>query len=276
MKRLTDIVVLVRGGGEVASGVAYRLHMAGLRVCITEIGSSLAVTRGTTFSEAVFDGAKTIMDVTARLVPGEPQDISREHLVGIWQNGEIPVVVDPKASIKETLRPDVLVDAIMAKRNIGTAMSDAPLVIGVGPGFCAGRDVHVVVESNHSADLGRVIFEGEAERNTGIPVDIGGLTRERVVWVAEPGTFTTELSIGDTVSAGQVVGWVDNTPVKAPLAGILRGLLRSGVRVPEGAKLLEVDHIHDRSVCEIMSRKVLTIGDGVLSAIKTILKASPI
>ena len=263
MQKISKLIVLIKGGGEVASGIVYQLHGSHFRVCITEIAAPLAVSRGTTFSEAVFDGVKTIMGVKAELVSP-----SREEIYRVWQQGDIPIVIDPELSIKDELKPDVLVDATMPKRSTDIKISDAPLVIGVGPGFYAGRDVHMVVESNHSRDLGRVILEGEAERNTGIPVAVGGLTKERVIWAPRAGIFTTNLEIGDSVTAHQTIGWVDDLPLEAPMSGMLRGLVRSEVKVPKGAKLIEVDTVNDRAICNIIASKVWAIGEGVLQAIR--------
>jgi len=262
MRKLSELIVLIRGGGEVASGIAYRLHLSHIRICLTEVAAPLAVSRGTTFSEAVFDGVKTVMGVRAELVPARQEEIYR-----VWQRGSIPIIIDPEVSIKERIRPDVLVDAIMAKRKTDTKITDARLVIGVGPGFYAGRDVHVVVESNHSRNLGRVIFEGEAEKNTGIPVAIGGLTKERVVWSPRAGIFTSNREIGDSVVAGEVVGQVGDLPLEAPMSGMLRGLIRSGVSVAKGSKLIEVDPVHDSIICNYITDKMLAIGEGVLNAI---------
>ena len=262
MRKLSEFKVLIKGAGEVASGIAYRLHLSHLKVCFTEIANPLAVTRGTTFSEAVYDGVKDIMGVRAERVPADPEQIHR-----VWQRGNIPLAIDPEASIKENIKPDVLIDAIMAKKNRNTSITDAPLVIGIGLGFYAGRDVHVVVESNHSQNLGKVILEGEAEKNTGEPVEVGGLTRERVIWSPQAGLFTTDKDIGDTVAAGETIAHVDNRPLKAPMGGVLRGLIRSGVKVSRGTKLIEVDPVHDSSICHLIAGKVLTIGEGVLQAI---------
>ncbi len=262
MRKLSEVKVLIRGAGEVASGVAHRLHRSGLRVCLTEIANPVAVSRGTCFSEAVFDGAKTIMGVTVELVPasGEEVDI-------VWQRGNIPIIVDPQAMIREQLKPEVLVDAIMAKRNTGTKITDAPLVISLGPGFHAGRDVHIVVETSHSNNLGSVILDGEAEENTGIPVAVGGLTKERVVWAPRAGIFTTDMEIGDSVVARQVIGRLGDWSVRAPVGGMLRGLLRSGVRVSNGSKLIEVDPVNDKAICSFIADKIRAIADGVLEAI---------
>jgi xanthine dehydrogenase accessory factor len=252
--------VLIKGAGEIGSGIAHRLSRCHFRVCLTETTSPLAVCRGTAFSEAVFDGIKTIEWVTAELVPAS-------QIYGVWSRGNIPLVVDPDASVREQLRPDVVVDAIMAKRNTGTRITDAPLVIGLGPGFCAGRDVHVMVETSNSPNLGKVILEGESEPNTGTPVAIGGLTTERVVWAPQAGVFTSRREIGDRVVANQTIAWVDDLPLVAPISGILRGLLRSGVRVAEGDKLIEVDPVNDRHICDAIRDKVRVVADGVLEAI---------
>lgn len=262
MRKLSELIVLIKGGGEVASGIAHRLHRCHFRVCLTEMDNPLAVSRGTIFSEAVFDGVKTIEDVTAKLVSTSPEDIHR-----CWKRGKIPIAIDPHTSLKEQLEPDVLVDAIMAKRNTGTHITDAPLVIGMGIGFYAGRDVHMVVETNHSNNLGRLILEGEAERDTGTPVAIGGLTKERVIWASHRGIFTSNHEIGDTVVAYETVGWVGKSPLAAPIGGILRGLIRSGVRVSKGDKLVEIDPVNDSTVCYIIRDKMRAIAGGVLEAI---------
>ncbi len=264
MRKLSELTVLIKSGGEVGSGIAHNVHRHHLRVCVTEIANPLAVSRGTAFSEAVFEGRKTIMGVTAELVSPLPEEIYR-----VWQQGNIPVAIDPETSIKDKLKPDVLVDAIMAKRNTATKITDAPLVIGMGPGFYAGRDVHVVVETNHNShNLGGVILDGEAEENTGEPVAVGGMTKERVVWAPFSGVFTSDREIGDSVVAGDGVGWIEDRPLVAPVSGMLRGLLRSGVRVSKGRKLIEVDPVNDRAICNFIADKIRTIAEGVLEAIR--------
>ncbi len=263
VRRLSELIVLIRGAGELASGVAHQLHHNHCRVCLTEIAYPLAVCRGVTFSEAVYDGSKTIMGVTAELVSASLGEIE-----AVWRRGDIPIIIDPGAAIKEELEPDVLVDAIMAKRKTDTRITDAPLVIGLGRGFYAGRDVHIVVETNHSENLGRVILEGEAENNTGTPVVIGGLTKGRVVWAPRGGIFTTDREIGGSVVALQIVGQIDDLPLEAPVGGMLRGLMRDGVRVSKGSKLIEVDPVHDRAICDFIADKTRAIGEGVVEAIR--------
>ena len=257
-KRLT---VLIRGAGEVASGVAHRLFRSHFQVCLTEVARPLAVCRGNSFCEAVYEGEKEVEGVTARLVT------SAKEIPRVWDEGKIPLIIDPDASVREVLHPDVLVDAIMAKKNLGTRIDDAPLVIGLGPGFFAGRDVHVVVETNWSENLGRIILEGEAEEDTGVPIPIGGLTFERVLRAPADGLFQTDKDIGDSVVANEVVGWVGGEEIRARVGGVLRGLLRHGIEVEKGTKLGEIDPVADRETCFQIRPKMRAISGAVLEAI---------
>ena len=262
MRKLSELIVLIRGGGEVGSGIAHRLHRSHFRVCIAEIESPLAVSRGTCFSEAVFDSTKTIEEVTAVRTPS-----TMEAIYKVWRDGNIPVVVDPESGVKPILKPDVLINAMMLKRETNTRVTDAPLVIGIGPGFTAGSDAHAVIESNHSNNLGRVIWQGKAEENTGEPVSIDELAKERVIWAEDSGVFTTSRNIGDLVNQDDIIGNLGDVPLKAPMKGILRGLLRSDVRVLANAKLIELDPVNDRSICFTIRDKMRAIGGGVLEAI---------
>jgi xanthine dehydrogenase accessory factor len=258
---LANLVVLIRGGGEVASGVAHKLARARFRVCMTETSQPLAVSRGVAFCEAVYDGEKEVEGVTAKLVESPSQ------VVGVWRQNKLPVIVDPEALVKDTLKPAVLVDALMAKRNLGTKISDAPLVIGLGPGFRAREDVHIVIETNNSERLGRVILSGQAEANTGIPVVIGGLTEERVLHSPSDGQFLTEKEIGDMVAVDEVVASVATQPLKAGISGVVRALLRKGTMVSQGDKLGEIDPSGDKSACYTIRPRVRAIAGGVLEAI---------
>jgi xanthine dehydrogenase accessory factor len=256
--------ILIKGAGEIASGIAYALNKAGYRVCLTEVARPLAVSRATCYSEAIFDRTKTIQGVTAELVKVEYNSIAAS-----WRKGRIPVIVDPETGIKGELLPDVVVDARMLKKAVDTKLSDARLVMGIGPGFNAGTDVHIVVESNDSlGNLGKLIYQGESEVNTGKPVVVGGLTSERVVWAPQDGLFKSTMKIGDAVAAGQTVGKLDNIPLKAPLTGHLRGLIRDGVAVTKGAKLIEVDHVNRPETFEIIREKMQVVGEAVAKAIK--------
>ena len=258
---LTQLVVLIRGGGEVASGVAHRLARAHFKVCLTEIAQPLAVSRGVAFCEAIYDGKKEIEGVVARRIT------SANEIPKVWQENEIPIIVDPEARVKKTVNPDVLVDAIIAKRNLGTKITDAPLVIGLGPGFTAGKDVHMVVETNDGENLGKVILNGEAEKDTGIPVAIGGLTFERVLHSPKDGLFLTNKELGDFVAAGEVVASVASHQIKAEIGGIVRALMRSGTKVAKRTKLGEIDPTGSKKACFTIRPKMSKIADGVLEAI---------
>lgn len=262
MKDLKELVVLIRGAGEQASGVAFRLARAHFRVCLTDIDKPQAVRREVSFCEAVYDGEKTVEGVTATLVK-EPAEIH-----GAWAAGKIPLFIDPESRVRDYLRPDVVVDAILAKRNLGTAIDWAPLVIGLGPGFFAGRDVHLVVETNRGHNLGRVFSEGEAEPNTGVPGEIGGYAEQRVLRAPQAGTFRYNgRRIGDVVEMNEVVAFAGEAPVPAAIRGILRGLLREGIPVHTGMKVGDVDPRAKRDNCFTISDKARAIAGGVLEGI---------
>ena len=258
---LSHLVILIRGGGEIASGVAHKLGRARFRVCLTEAPHPLAVSREVAFCEAIYDGKKEIEGVTAKKAE------SADEIAGVWQENRLPIIVDPGALVKDIIKPQVLVDAIMAKKNLGTRITDAPLVIGLGPGFKAGSDVHMVVETNDSENLGRVIREGEAERDTGVPIAIAGLTFERALHSPINGLFQTDKDIGDLATAGEVVASVAGQPVKAEIDGIIRALLRSGTAVEKGTKLGEIDPTGNKEACFTIRPKMRTIAGGVLEAI---------
>ncbi|HDR16740.1 MAG TPA: EF2563 family selenium-dependent molybdenum hydroxylase system protein [Desulfobacteraceae bacterium] len=257
----SNITVLVRGGGDLASGTAWRLHRCGFKVLITEIEHPLAVRRTVSFCEAVFEGRVTIEGVAATLVdsPGEAPVL--------WAEGEIPVLVDPQCEIKHSIRPQVLVDGIMAKRNLGTSINDAPLVVGLGPGFTAGRDVHYVVETNRGHFLGRVIESGRAEPDTGTPGPVMGITRDRVIHAPLAGKWKTSREIGAAVRTGDEIGTIDGTPVTTAIDGVLRGAVRGGINVEQGMKLGDVDPRGIREHCFTISDKALAIAGGVLEAV---------
>jgi xanthine dehydrogenase accessory factor len=262
MRKLSDLIILVRGGGEVGSAISHRLTRSHFRVCITEIAQPLAVSRGACFSEAIYDLTKTVEDITAeRALP------SLEQVYRVWRNGNIPIVVDPELSVKPLFKPDALINAMMLKRETNTRMDDAPLVIGIGPGFTAGVDVHMVIESNNSNNLGQVIVEGESEKDSATPVGIGGLQEERVIWAEDAGVFTTEKNIGDSVTAGDVIGKLNDVPLEARISGMLRGLLRNEVKVLANGKLAEIDPENDRSVCFSIRYKMRAIAGGALEAV---------
>lgn len=261
IRRLKDLIILVKGGGEMATGVAHRLTRSGFRVCLTEIPQPLAVRRAVSFCEAVFEGQMGVEGLLAERVVGK-EEISRA-----WEEGKVPVVVDPECAVRRVLNPDVLVDAILAKRNTGTRITDAPLVIGLGPGFRAHEDVHLIIETNRGHRLGRVIEEGEAEPDTGIPGEISGYTRERVLKAPVTGKFKGKKRIGDRVEKGEVVAEVEGIPLDSKIAGVLRGILRDGLRVQEQMKVGDIDPRGIREHCFAISEKARAIGGGVLEAV---------
>ncbi|MDP2727530.1 MAG: selenium-dependent molybdenum cofactor biosynthesis protein YqeB [Dehalococcoidia bacterium] len=262
MKELKELVVLVRGAGEMATGVAHRLAKAHFRVCLTEIAEPQAVRREVSFCEAVYDREKTVEGITAKLVADASQ------IAVAWAEGKLPLLVDPQSQVRTFLRPDVVVDAILAKRNLGTSPDWAPLVIGMGPGFRAGGDVHMVVETNRGHNLGRLIPEGEAEPNTGVPGDIGGFTEERVLRAPQEGVFRyNSRRIGDLVEAEEAVAYVGQAPVMASIRGVLRGLIREGIPVTRGMKVGDVDPRAKREHCFTISDKARAIAGGVLEGI---------
>lgn len=255
------MLVLIRGAGDLASGVALRLCRAGLAVVMTDLPQPTAIRRTVCFSQAIRFGETTVEDVTAVLAK-TPEDVERALL-----GGKIPVLADPEARCRAWLRPDALVDAILAKKNLGTKITDAPVVIGVGPGFCAGRDCHAVVETMRGHTLGRVIRNGEPIPNTNIPGLIGGFAGERVLRAPDTGIFHQLREIGDLVVSGETMGEVNGQPMRCTISGVLRGILPDGTAVVKGMKSGDVDPRGDVSACYTASDKAIAIGGGVLQAI---------
>ncbi|MEW6349559.1 MAG: selenium-dependent molybdenum cofactor biosynthesis protein YqeB [Thermodesulfobacteriota bacterium] len=261
-KTLGHLTILIRGAGEMASGIAWRLYRSGFRrLLMTEIAQPLAVRRSVSFSEAVWDLSHAVEGVTARRIAalGEAESA--------WQDSTIAVLVDADCRVAPILKPDVLVDAILAKRNLGTHIHNAPLVIGLGPGFRAGSDVHCVVETNRGHHLGRLLTDGSAAPDTGIPGEIGGHTVRRVLRAPTGGVFEARLAIGEAVNEGDLVGNVAGQGVHAGLAGMLRGLIRSGTLVRQGLKIGDIDPRGDPSYCLTISEKARAIAGAVLEAI---------
>ncbi len=255
------MLVLIRGAGDLATGIALRLFRSHLRVVMTDLPQPTAIRRTVCFSQAILYESYTVEDVTA-VHARTQQDVRR-----ILSGGQIPVLADPQASCQTWLRPDVLVDAILAKKNLGTAITDAPLVIGVGPGFCAGRDCHAVVETMRGHTLGRVIRQGEPLPNTNIPGLIGGFAGERVMRAPDDGIFHQLLDIGAHVQPGDIAGTVNGKPMRCTIAGVVRGILPEGTPVHKGMKSGDVDPRGKEEYCATASDKAIAIGGGVLQAI---------
>jgi len=261
-EELQALKIIIRGAGEMATGTAVRLHRSGFRkILMTEIERPLAVRRLVSFCEAVYDGACQVEGVAAARID-KPSDAPR-----VWENRDIPVAVDPENAAKNVIKPDVLIDATLAKRNLGTSILDASLVIALGPGFVAGEDVHWVVETNRGHNLGRLILKGAADPDTGVPGDIGGETIRRVIRAPAEGVFEPSRDIGAIVEDGQNVGHVGASQVKAGLAGVLRGLIRPHTYVTQGLKIGDVDPRGNLTYCSTISEKARAIAGTVLEAI---------
>ena len=255
------MLVVIKGAGDLASGIALRLHHSRIDVVMTDLPVPLAVRRTVAFSEAVRLGSTCVEDVKAERAE------SVEEVRDCLERGVIPVMPDPEARIIDILKPEVVVDAILAKRNTGTAPDDADLVIGVGPGFTAGKDCHAVIETKRGHTLGRVIREGSAIPNTGVPGNVGGQTIRRLIKAPCDGIFHPEREIGDLVKEGERVGNVDGEPVCAQTDGKIRGLLQDGAPVTRGLKSGDVDPRGASADHTTVSEKALAIGGGVLEAI---------
>ncbi|MBQ8057223.1 MAG: EF2563 family selenium-dependent molybdenum hydroxylase system protein [Ruminococcus sp.] len=254
------MLAVIKGAGDIASGIALRLHRANFKVVMTEIDAPSAIRRTVCFSEAVYNGEAVVEDVKAVLAD------NTDKVAGILENGNIAVLVDERANCIKELKPDFVIDAILAKKNIGTDIDDAPVVIGVGPGFTAKEDCHAVVETKRGHFLGRVYYEGSAIENTGIPGDIAGYTTDRIIRSPEYGVFNPIYEIGDEVKKGEVVACVDSTPIVCNVSGILRGILPKGTLVSANMKSGDVDPRCDKEHCYTVSDKALAVGGGVLEA----------
>ena len=264
---LSDYLVVVRGGGDIGTGVAHRLHLAGFTVLVTELAQPLCVRRAVSFAEAVYSGTSTVEGVMARLVNDPMQGLAHTLL------GEIPVVVDAASDVVERMRPPILVDARLAKRNLGTRLDEAPLVLALGPGFTAGLDCHAVIETNRGHNLGRAYWQGSAEPDTGQPEAVRGFTGQRVLRAPVAGTFEGFKAIGDGVQAGDLLARVEGEPVIAPFAGVVRGLLHDGVPVTAGLKVGDLDPRGVRDYCFLISDKARSVAGGVLEAVLTAMPA---
>ena len=297
-----NLLIICRGAGDLATGIIHRLHRAGHRVIALETDYPAAIRRQVSFCEAVYDGSAAVEGVTARIVPaladaetdtetysGE-NDTPAAHIVSekwdssaieaVLEAGEVPLLIDPKGESIALLKPDVVVDAIIAKKNLGTTIDMAPLVIGVGPGFTAGQDVHLVIESMRGHNLARIITDGMAQPNTGVPGNIAGFTSERVIHAPAAGYIHDVRKIGDIVQKGDEIARIypdkesyDNAlseyvPVNATITGIIRGLIREGYYFRKGFKIADIDpRESELTNCFTISDKARSIAGSVLEAV---------
>lgn len=270
------ILIICRGGGDLATGIVHRLFRAGFPVLVLETDSPAAIRRQVSFSEAVYDGTATVEGVTAERIASA----NRASVNHVLEAGRVPLLVDPEGSSIPLLKPDIVVDAIIAKKNLGTAKEMAPLVIGVGPGFTAGEDVDLVVESMRGHNLARIFTIGSALPNTGIPGNIGGFTKERVLHAEAAGYMKNIRQIGDIVEKGEEIARIyekmteDGTfsgsyvSVEASISGIIRGLIREGYHFQKGFKIADIDpRESELANCFTISDKARSIGGSVLEAV---------
>lgn len=258
-------LIVIRGGGDLATGVIQKFFRAGFRVLVLDIAKPTAIRRSVALCEAVYDGRKTVEGMTCRLVA------SPEAASACWASGEIPLLVDPQAAVLHALRADAVIDAIIAKQNTGTTRAMAPITIGIGPGFTAGEDVDAVIESKRGHDLGRVLYTGGAAPNTGIPGEIGGRGAERVVHAPATGHLKVMRDIGTVTEPGEIIARIlcSDRPamvkVASPFGGLIRGMIRDGSLVGKGMKIADIDPrtgVDWRTI----SDKARCIGGGALEA----------
>lgn len=263
---IEELRVLVRGAGDLATGVIAKLHESGFKVVAVEIAQPTVIRRTVSFAQAVFDGETTVEGI--RAVRAEWPEVE-----SIWAMNAVPVVVDPRLEGLNRMRFDVLVDAIIAKRNLGTTIDMAPIVIGLGPGFEAGKDVHAVIETMRGHYLGRVLYKGLPEPDTAVPGLIGGFAGERVIRSPKDGVYKPLAKIGERIEEGQAVAEVDGEPAIATISGVLRGQLSGGLHVTRGFKVADVDPRAEEDHCLTISDKARSIGGGVLEAVLHLARA---
>lgn len=271
-------LIVVRGAGDLATGTIHRLKKAGFRLLVLEAEHPAAIRRQVALSEAVYAGSARVEDVEAVHMDVDlaekknRKELLEPEMERIWKKDGVPVLVDPAGLSIAALRPAVVVDAILAKKNLGTTKEMAPLVIALGPGFTAGEDVDVVIETKRGHNLGRVIRSGSAVPNTGIPGIIGGYGKERVMHAQAEGILRNAASIGDIVEARAVIAEIETengiVPVEASLSGLLRGLIRDGYPVTKGFKIADIDpRKEELQNCFTISDKARCIAGSVLEVI---------
>lgn len=257
----TQPIILMRGGGDLASGVALRLHRVGLKVVVTELQRPLVVRRTVAFAQAVYLGQHTVEEVTAHLVDNPEQALQ------ILAADDIPVLIDPDGQSRHDFKPLVLIDARMTKRSPDLGMDAARLTIGLGPGFIAGENCHAAIETNRGHFLARVIWDGAPQANTKLPEAVDQHQADRVLRAPAAGVFQTFVEIGQLVEMGERIAEVAGQQIVAPFTGRLRGLLHHGLPVRKGLKVGDVDPRDDARYVNLVSEKALALGGGVLEAI---------
>jgi xanthine dehydrogenase accessory factor len=261
MKNADDIIV-VRGGGDIASGAIQKLYRSGFKVLVLETETPSAIRRKVAFCEAVYEKEIEIEGIKARLVAND------EEIQDCWDSDILPVMIDSRGKVIERLKPLAVVDGILAKQNFGTKRSMAPITIALGPGFSAPEDVDIVIETMRGHNLGRIIEEGRASENTGVPGVIAGFGIERVIYSDYSGVITNIEKIGNVVEKGDVIAVVGDNEIYASISGVLRGIIRDGYKVKKGLKIADIDpRISEKDNCFTISDKARNIGGAVLESI---------
>jgi len=254
-------IVVVRGGGDLATGIVHKLHRSGFKALILEIDNPTMIRRTVSFGSAIFDGQAVVEGVKSI------KAYNTKEIYQIWEQGHVPIIIDKECSILNEIQAKILVDATLAKRNLGTYKDMAEITIGVGPGFNAGEEVDAVIETSRGHDLGKLIFEGYAKANTGVPGPIMGFSKERVLRSPCDGIIRNLLGIGDMVKKNEIIAYVNDKPIKASIDGVLRGLIRDGLKVKKELKIGDIDPRGEKEYCFTISDKARAIGGGVLEAI---------
>jgi xanthine dehydrogenase accessory factor len=266
------MIVLIRGGGDLASGVAFRLYKSGFRIVITELAKPLTVRRLASFSEAIFSGETTVEGITAKRV-NEIDD--RLRVLQLLSKGRIPIMVDPEGKTIQSIHPTVIIDARMLKVAPEALKHNAKLYIGLGPGFVGGKNCHVAIETQRGPWLGRAIWDGPTQTDSGVPEAVSNRNSERVLYSPTDGKITLYKQIGDAVIKGDVLGEINQQKIYAPFDGILRGLIHPEVDIQKGMKIGDLDPRNDPKLCNHFSDKALAIGGGILEAILSKVELRP-
>lgn len=260
--RNKDDIVVVRGGGDIASGAIQKLYRSGFKVLVLETETPSAIRRKVAFCEAVYEKEIEIEGIKARLVAND------EEIQDCWDSDVLPVMIDSRGKVIERLKPLAVVDGILAKQNFGTKRSMAPITVALGPGFSAPEDVDIVIETMRGHNLGRIIEEGRASENTGVPGIIAGFGIERVIYSDYSGVITNIEKIGNVVEKGDIIAVVGNNEIYASISGVLRGIIRDGYKVKKGLKIADIDpRISEKDNCFTISDKARNIGGAVLESI---------
>ena len=259
--------VVIRGGGDLATGVAEVLYQSGFKILILDIEKPSSIRRSVCFSEAIYDGVVKVENIICKKVENE------NEIEKCWSEKIIPIMVDEKGEIIKKIKPDVVVDSIIAKKNLGTTKEMAPITVALGDGFEAGKDVDIVIETMRGHNLGRIITSGRAMKNTGIPGEIKGVSKDRVIYSLANGRFSSVKKIGDTVQKDEIIGYVGDVEIRGKISGVLRGIIREGYEVTENMKIGDIDpRTEEKNNCFTISDKARSLGGAVLRAIMFRLK----